>query len=103
MSKQKRRQHSPSFKVRVALDALRERESLGELSSRHGVHPNQIRKWKQELRENASELFERSSVGNRSQEQLISSLYEQIGQLQVELTWLKKEFEFEYFFETGID
>jgi transposase-like protein len=90
MSKTRRRQHSSIFKAKVALDAIKERETLGELSSRHGVHANQIRQWKQQLSGNASALFERTSSGDRSQEQLISSLYEQIGQLQVELTWLKK-------------
>ncbi len=90
MSKGKRRQYSSSFKAKVSLDAIRERESLSELSNRHGIHPNQIRQWKQQLSGKASELFERSSVVDRSQEQLISSLYEQIGQLQFELTWLKK-------------
>ncbi len=83
MGKAKRRQHSSSFKSKVALEALRERESLSELSSRYGIHSNQ-------LRAGTASTFERDTGKNSSQERLISSLDEQIGQLQLELNWLKK-------------
>ena len=90
MSMSKRRNHSTSFKAKLAFEALKELETLAALSSRHGVHSNQIRKWKQQLKEGAVGIFEGSTKSDRTQEQLVSELYEQIGQLQMELTWLKK-------------
>ncbi len=84
MSKTKRRQYGSKFKAKVALEAIKERETLSELSSRHEVHPNQICQWKQRLVGGSSELFERSTATDHSQERLVTSLYEQIGQLQLE-------------------
>ena len=55
----KRRRFSAQFKAKVALEALTERETIAGLASRHGVHPNQISKWKQQLKESAPELFAR--------------------------------------------
>ena len=56
MSK-KRRNHSPQFKAKVALAAVKGDKTLTELSTEFAVHPNQITQWKQQLQENASELF----------------------------------------------
>ena len=87
--KRSRRKFSASFKARVAMEALKERETLTELSRRFEVHANQITKWKQEFVENASAVFE-----NGSTEQQVEAdkqrLYAKIGQLEVERDWLKK-------------
>ena len=49
------------FKARVALDALKEREMVGQLAKRHGVHPTQIHEWKRRLQDQASSVFDRGA------------------------------------------
>ncbi len=55
--KQNRRKHSPSFKARVGLEALKGEETIAELANRFEVHPSQIRKWKNSLAEGAASIF----------------------------------------------
>lgn len=87
----KRRQFSGEFKARVALEALKEDRSLAELASKHEVHPNQITRWKREVRKGLSGIFSSPAQDNSEQEELIARLYEKIGRLEVELDWLKKK------------
>jgi transposase-like protein len=85
----KRRPHDPSFKARVALEALRERETISQLSSQYKVHGTQIHMWKRMLLDRASELFSGSRPRGENVE--VAELYQQIGKLQMELEWLKKK------------
>jgi transposase-like protein len=86
-----RRKLSAEFKAKVALEAIRGVRSENELASRHGVHPSQIQKWKKQAIESLPELFrDGRSRDGKADEELKSRLYEQIGKLQVELEWLKK-------------
>ena len=88
--KEKRRKHSPSFKGRVALEALKGEETIGELANRFEVHPNQIYKWKNTLTEGASSIF--GGDGNQKKKDdanLVAQLYQQIGQLKVERDFLE--------------
>jgi transposase len=87
--KTSRRKFSGAFKAQVAIEALKERESLAELSKRFEVHPNIISKWKQEFLERAGEIFETKSPDKQAQVD-IDKLYSKIGQLEMERDFLKK-------------
>jgi len=91
MGKQRKR-HSKEFKARVALEALRGVKTLSELASEHKLHPTQVRKWKAQLQNNASELFARGrSSGTSDEEALSMRLYEEIGRLKMEVNFLQKK------------
>jgi putative transposase len=87
-----RRRHSSEFKARVALEAVKGQKTLNELASEFGVHPVQIAQWKRQLVDASPAAFENGSGRhNRDQEQLVEQLYQQIGQLKVEVDWLRKK------------
>ena len=87
-----RRGHDAALKARVALEALKEEKTMAQLSSEFGVHVNQIRQWRQKLLEELPSLFsDRRKKKDKEGEELLSELYRQIGQLKVELEWLKKK------------
>jgi transposase len=91
--KESRRKHSPAFKAKVALEALKGEETVAQLASRFEVHPSQIHKWKREMAEGAAGIF----GGDRDQkkqddEVLVAKLYQQIGQLKVEKDFLESRF-----------
>jgi putative transposase len=88
----KRRQHSREFKARVALEALKETNTLGELSARHQVHSVQITQWKKQLKDGAPLCFERGAgKGPVDEQRLTAPLYEEIGRLKMEVDFLKKK------------
>ena len=58
MTKRSRRSHSPAFKAKVALAALKGDKTLAELAQQYDVHPNQVTDWKKQLQERVSEVFE---------------------------------------------
>lgn len=89
----KRKTFSADFKAKVALEAIRGVSTTSEIALRHKVHPNQITKWKKQVQENLAALFAdgRSKTNKVDDERLKERLYQQIGQLQFELDWLKKK------------
>lgn len=89
-NKRIRRTFSASFKAQVAIEALKEQESLQELAYRFKVHVNQISKWKQEFKSRASEVFEKPNNKREENEIDTNSLYSKIGELEVENDYLKK-------------
>jgi len=87
-----RRKHTPSFKAKVALEAIKEQKTSAELASQYQVHPGQIRNWKATAAKGLIDLFsDKRKSRDQDQEELIQELYRQIGQLKVDLDWLKKK------------
>ena len=86
----KRRTFTAAFKAKVALAAIRGEGTVGELAGRFGVHPNQVATWKKQAIEGVTDsLSDRRKQQNRRDEEHEAKLYQQIGQLQFELDWLK--------------
>jgi transposase-like protein len=87
-----RRKHTPSFKAKVALEAIKEQKTSAELASQYQVHTGQIRNWKATAAKGLIDLFsDNRKSRDQDQEELIQELYRQIGQLKVDLDWLKKK------------
>jgi len=87
-----RNNYSAELKTKVALAAIKGEKTINEIASLYGVHPNQVMNWKKQVVESLPELFssKRGRTGQQ-EEELKASLYQQIGQLKVELDWLKKK------------
>lgn len=87
-----RKQYSPQFKARVAIEAIRGEKTLSQLGSQFKVHPMQIAKWRKSALEQLPELFVdgRTRKGQPSEADN-GTLFEEIGRLKVELDWLKKK------------
>jgi transposase-like protein len=85
-----RKKHSPSFKAKVALEAIKSEETVAQIASRYEVHPNLVTRWRKELQENAAGIFgEEHSRKKKQDENLVAQLYQQIGQLKVERDFLE--------------
>jgi len=88
----KRRRFSQEFKAKVALEAIKGQRTVNELSQEFGVHVNQISLWKKQLLAAAPEVFSRGKDREADAlEQERDRLYRKVGQLQVEVDWLKKK------------
>ena len=90
--KKSRRKFSASFKAKVVIETLKERETLAELSKRFEIHSNLISAWKQEFLERSFEIFEKEPQA-KTNEKDQEKLYAKIGQLEMERDFLKKNLE----------
>ena len=87
-----RKRYDAAFKAKVALEAIKEERTIAQLASEYGVHANQIGQWRKQLLEQLPAVFsERKKTVERNREEKESELYQQIGQLKVEVDWLKKK------------
>lgn len=94
INKSGRKTYSPDFKAKVALEAVRGKLTVNEISKQFAVHPNQVGIWKKQLLESITDVFadgRTKQVATENTEELQAHLYQQIGQLKVELDWLKKK------------
>ena len=89
---QKRNKYSKGVKAKVVLEVLKGQKTTAEIASLYKVHPNQISKWKKKVLEALPEIFMNKPLNTPQQDnELVAELYQQIGQLKVELDWLKKK------------
>jgi transposase len=94
MVQKPRRKFSPEFKAKVALEAIKEKNTIEDLAKKYELHPNQISVWKKEFLTKAALVFssdDKLSADKNQQEALLEKLYAQIGQQKVEIDWLKKK------------
>lgn len=91
MTKRRRRNHSPSFKAKVAMAAIREDKTLAELAQQYDVHPNQIQDWKKRLMAEAEHIFGNGNAqADNAAEEKVEALHAKIGELTMERDFLSK-------------
>jgi transposase len=89
--KAKRKRHSAAFKAKVGFEALVGLKTVAQLAREYQVHPTQVTVWKGVIRDRMPELFEAGHESSADQEELIAQLHRKIGELTVDLDWLKKK------------
>ncbi len=93
MSKLKK-SYTAEQKAKIALEALSGQLTQSQITSKYGVHSTQINRWKKCLKSGVADIFkDRRKRDERDKDELIDELYKKIGQLNVELEWLKKKSE----------
>ncbi len=90
-----RKHYTPAFKAQVVLEALKEEKSISQIASEHGLHPNVVRKWKEQALAGLPGLFagerEAGQIDRAAHEREVHELYAEIGRLTTQLTWLRKK------------
>jgi transposase-like protein len=87
-----RKKHTAELKAKVAIAAIKAEHTASEIASMYGVHASQIGMWKKQALQELAQVFSRRRKAvAREQEDLVASLYQQIGQQKMELDWLKKK------------
>ena len=89
---EKRKTYSSVEKAKIALEALKGELTMAQLTTKYGCHITQINNWKNQLKEGITDIFKdrrRSDIDDR--DKLIEELYKKVGQLNIELDWLKKK------------
>jgi transposase-like protein len=89
-----KKSHPAGFKIKVALEALKGAMTIAQISAHYSIHSTQINRWKKVAVELLEQGFsEKKARNDKEHENLVEELYKQIGQLKVELEWLKKKSE----------
>jgi transposase len=92
MKQKIRKQHPPTFKAKVALEAIKERLSMAQIAAAYRVHPTQVGVWKRQLLDAAPEAFTQpTDQASAAHEALSAELFAKIGRLEMELEWLQKK------------
>ena len=86
--KRPRRNHSATFKAKVALAALKDEETLTQLAERFDVHPSQVNQWRSQLLEHAGEIFASTSETSEKEGPNVKELHAKIGQQALEIDFL---------------
>ena len=89
MNRRPRRNHTPAFKAKVALSAIKGDRTLAELAGQFDVHPNQITSWKAQLEHGAADIFGRGGKGSAPPAIDVKSLHAKIGELTLENDFLE--------------
>lgn len=89
--KRKRKQYSGAFKAKIGLEALMGIKTTAQIARENQVHPLLVGQWKLVIRERLPQVFERGSPAPDDSERVIAQLHQKIGQLTVDLDWLKKK------------
>jgi len=89
MTKRTRRNHSPDFKAKVALAAIKGDRTIAQLSDQHGVHVSQITAWKEQLQASAANVFGPGGARPSTPVVDIKSLHAKIGELTLENDFLE--------------
>jgi len=86
-----RKNYTAEFKTKVVLEVIKGQRTMNEIAEHYSVHPNQIMRWKNQALAHMPSAFSNGTTQRqREDEHLKDELYRQIGQLKVELEWLKK-------------
>ena len=91
MSKTKRKRYTGAFKAKVGLEAWKGMKTVGQIAREYQVHPVQVTQWKGVIRDHLPEVFEPSAAPHEDSQELIGQLHEKIGELTIEVDWLKKK------------
>jgi len=87
-----RKRYGPQEKAKIALEALKGELTMNEITKKYGVHATQINAWKKQLKDNITDIFSgRKKQVDRDKDQYIDELHKQLGQLTIEVNWLKKK------------
>lgn len=89
MARRPRRNHSPAFKAKVALAALKGDRTMSELATQFDVHPNQIKQWKDQLLDGVTDVFDDKPKTSKAPAIDVKSLHAKIGQLTLENDFLE--------------
>ena len=89
--KRKRKQYSGALKAKVGLEAMIGIKTTAQIGREYQVHPLLVTQWKKVLRERMPELFEKPKTTDDDSERTIAALHQKIGQLTVDVDWLKKK------------
>lgn len=92
MKKRQRKKYSAELKARIAVEAVKGQRTIQEIASHYSIHPTMVTNWKRQMLDGASDIFSNGREQSaKSEEEVLSELYQQIGKLQVEVDWLKKK------------